>query len=57
MKKQELYRIIVGEKVLYNDLSQGEYFERMEDLSVEFYQTGFPRPDEIITETYLEDKK
>ena len=57
MKKQELYRISVGDRLMFNDLTQNQYFERMEDLSIEFYQTGSPHPDEIITETYLEGEE
>ena len=55
MKKQELYRIIVNGRVFMEDLNQFEYFDFMEDLSIEFYQTGTPLPDDIITETYLEE--
>ena len=56
MKKQELYNITLkGGKVLFSDLTQMEYFERMEDLAIEFYQTGTPHPDDIVTETYLEN--
>tara|TARA_B100001250_G_scaffold381502_1_gene373870 strand:+ start:26 stop:196 length:171 start_codon:yes stop_codon:yes gene_type:complete len=55
MKKHELYRIIVNGKEVFDALGQGEYFERMEDLALEFYQTGTPHPDDIITETYLEE--
>ena len=55
MKKRELYRIIVDGKELFTALGQGEYFNRIEDLSLEYYQTGSPHPDTIKTETYLED--
>ena len=55
MKRQELYRIIANGKTIFEDLEQFEYFERMEDLAIEFYQTGTPHPDDIITETYLEE--
>lgn len=55
MKRQELYRIIVDGKELFTALGQGEYFNRIEDLSLEYYQTGSPHPDTIKTETYLED--
>ena len=55
MKRQELYKIIVDGKELFTALGQGEYFNRMEDLSLEYYQTGSPHPDNIQTETYLED--
>ena len=55
MKKHELYRIIIDGKEVFDALGQGEYFERMEDLALEFYQTGTPHPDSIVTETYLEE--
>lgn len=44
------YSILLNGYPLFSDLSQFEYFERMEDLSIEFYQTGKPRPDELTTE-------
>ena len=44
------YSILLNGHPLFSDLTQFEYFERMEDLSIEFYQTGSPRPDELSTE-------
>ena len=55
MKKRELYRIYRDGKVIFDDLSQMEYFDIMEDLAVEFYQTGSPTNEQLKTETYLED--
>jgi len=55
MKKQELYRVYVNGKEVFDSLTQNQYFELMEDLSIEFYQTGSPHPDDIKTETYLEE--
>ena len=55
MKKQELYKVFINGKEVYDSLTQNQYFELMEDLSIEFYQTGVPHPDDIITETYLEE--
>ena len=43
----ERYTILHNNKVLYKNLTEEEYFDRMEDLSIEFYQTGFPRPQEL----------
>jgi len=48
--KTEKYSIYCGNKLLFSDLTQGEYFNIMEDLSVEYYQTGSPRPEELRTE-------
>ena len=55
MKKRELYRIIRDGKVIFDDLGQMEYFDIMEDLAIEFYQTGSPTNKQLKTEIYLED--
>ena len=55
MKKHELYKVFINGKEVYTALTQGEYFDIMEDLSLEFYQTGTPHPNDIKTETYLEE--
>ena len=44
------YNILRNNKVIFEDLSEMEYFDMMEDLAVEFYQTGTPHPDEITYE-------
>ena len=51
MKKQESYNILIKGKVIFSNLSQMEMFDRLEDLSIEFYQTGAPHPNDIKTET------
>ena len=43
------YTILQNKKVLYKDLTEEEYFDMMEDLSVEYYQTGHPSPQELET--------
>ena len=55
MKRRELYKIYRDGKVIFDDLSQMEYFDIMEDLAIEFYQTGSPTSDQLKTETYLEE--
>ena len=45
----DTYTIKVGDKVLYKGLSQLEYFERLDDLAIEYYQTGHPKPELINT--------
>ena len=55
MKKQELYRILIDGEIIFDALGQSEYFNRIEDLSIQFYQTGSPHPDSLRTEIYLED--
>ena len=44
------YTILQNNKVLYKDLTEEEYFDMMENLSVEFYQTGSPKPEDLKTE-------
>lgn len=50
MKKQESFNILCKGKEIYSNLTEEEYFDIMENLSVEFYQTGSPRPEELETE-------
>ena len=54
MKKHESYSIIINGKTVFSGLGQAEYFSRMEDFALEFYQNGTPHPDDIVTETHLE---
>ena len=46
----ELHRILVNGEVLFDKLGQTEFFARMEDLAIEYYQTGKPLPSDIRTE-------
>jgi hypothetical protein len=46
------YDILCNGTDLYKDLGQIEYFEVMEDLALEYYQTGFPNPSELETKMY-----
>ena len=43
------YSILHKGKVLYKGLTKEEYFDIMEDLSIEFYQKGSPRPQDLET--------
>ena len=45
----EAYNIYCKGRKIYTNLTQIEYFDIMEDLSVEFYQTGSPRPEDLET--------
>jgi hypothetical protein len=47
------YNIIVNGKVRYKNLTEEEYFERLEDMSIEYYQTGSPRPQDIETKMFM----
>jgi hypothetical protein len=62
-KKQELfdmanetYNILCKGRRIYTGLTEEEYFDTMEDLSIEFYQTGSPRPEDLQTEILTENK-
>lgn len=46
----ETYNILCKGRKIYSDLTQDEYFDIMEDLAIQFYQTGSPSPDELETE-------
>ena len=46
----ESYNIYSKERRIYTNLTEAEYFDIMEDLSVEYYQTGSPRPEDLETE-------
>ena len=46
---QTKYTILHKGEVLYKGLTQEEYFDIMEDLSIEYYQKGSPRPQDLET--------
>jgi hypothetical protein len=46
----EVYNILCRGRKIYTNLTEEEYFNIMEDLSIEYYQTGSPSPDELETE-------
>ena len=43
------YTILVKGNVLWEDLGELEYFDKMQDLAIEYYQTGHPSPSELET--------
>ena len=51
----ERYNILCKGRRIYTSLTEEEYFNTMEDLSIEFYQTGSPRPEDLETEILLEN--
>ena len=54
----DTYDVLIKGKKVHENLTQFEYMELLEDLSIEFYQTGAPNPDDITTEIHggnLED--
>ena len=46
---KEKNTILLKGKVLYKGLTEEEYFDIMEDLSIEYYQKGTPRPQDLKT--------
>jgi hypothetical protein len=50
MKKQESFRILCNGRVLYQCLSQDEMFEVMDELSQQYYETGVPKPEDLVVE-------
>jgi hypothetical protein len=46
----ETYNILCKGRKIYSDLTEEEYFDIMEGLAIQFYQTGSPSPDELETE-------
>ena len=51
----ERYNILCQGRRIYSSLTEEEYFNVMEDLSIEYYQTGAPRPEDLETEILLEN--
>ena len=55
MSTQELYTISHNGQVLFEGLTQEEYFDKMMDLAEDFYSSGSPNPSELITTVTKED--
>ena len=54
---QERYNILCKGRKIFQNLTEEEYFDTMEDLSQQFYQTGSPRPEDLETEILLENNQ
>ena len=50
------YTISIKGKKVYSNLGVFEYMDIMENLSIEFYQTGSPNPSDIKTTIYNEQR-
>ena len=46
----DLYDIYIKDELKFSDLTEHELMDMMEDLAIEYYQTGKPNPAEIRTE-------
>ncbi len=49
------YNILCKGRRIYTSLTEEEYFNVMEDLSIEYYQTGSPKPEDLETEILVEN--
>ena len=47
---KERYNILYGTKIIFKNLTVDEYFDKMDELSQEFYDTGTPNPQDLTTE-------
>jgi len=50
MKKQELYKITHKGETLFDNLTEEEYMDKMQDLADDFFEKGTPHPLELRTE-------
>jgi hypothetical protein len=50
MKKQELFDILCNGRVIYKNLSEEDLMDAMDDLSQQFYETGVPKPEDLMVE-------
>ena len=53
--RRTLYTILKNGEEAFTDLSQNEYFDRMQDFAVEFYLTGKNDPSEYTTQMIEEE--
>ena len=50
MKKQELFKITHKGEVLFDNLTEEEYFNKMQDLADDYFANGTPHPLDLRTE-------
>jgi len=50
MKRQELYRIRIGTKVLHDRLTQDEYLDKIQTVAEDFYEGNLPNGTTVTTE-------
>ena len=55
MKKQELFRIRIGTKVLHDRLTQDEYLDKIQTVAEDFYEGNLPNGTTITTEIISDD--
>lgn len=47
---QTKYNIFCKGEKIFQDLTEDQFFDKIEDLAQEFYKTGSPCPSDITTE-------
>lgn len=50
IRSQTKYNILCKGRKIYSNLTEEEFFDTMEDLAQQFYESGTPDPSEIETE-------
>ena len=55
LMRRTKYTILKNGEAVFSDLSEREYFDRMQDYAVEFYLTGKNDPSEFTTEMKEEE--
>ena len=50
MKRQELYRIRIGTRVLHDRLTEEEYLDKIQTIADDFYEGNLPSGTSITTE-------
>ena len=53
--RRTLYTILKNGEAVFTDLSESEYFDRMQDFAVVFYLTGKNDPNEFTTKMTQEE--
>ena len=46
------YTILIKGEIKFKNLTEDEYFDIIDDLAIEYYQTGHPRPSDIETKVF-----
>ena len=55
LMRKTKYTILRNGKAVFSDLSEREYFDRMQDFAVEFYLTAKNDPSEFTTQMKEEE--
>jgi|TARA_Y100000816_G_scaffold279244_1_gene251314 hypothetical protein len=50
MKRQELYRIRVGTRILHDRITEEEYLDKIQTIAEDFYEGNLPNGTTITTE-------